>query len=146
VWWATNRFCICSKLIQQLIKDGIQPKGSPSNLLNGFNESYYNKSNGFGMTGNPILLNGISSEQLIELLRPMIRDEVRRVFSEQEEKLISPKEACKLFKPAITKATLTSWTEKGWLQEHRIGGRVYYLQSEILASTLKLGKYRNYRF
>lgn len=91
---------------------------------------------------NQILLSGISSNQLVELLRPMIREEVRLVMAEQEEKLISPAEACKLFKPAITKATLASWTEKGWLQEHRIGGRVYYLQSEILASTLKLGKYR----
>jgi len=73
----------------------------------------------------------------------MIREEVRLLISEQEEKLISPAEACKLFKPAITKATLASWTEKGWLQEHRIGGRVFYLQSEILASTSKLGKYRS---
>ena len=62
---------------------------------------------------------------------------------EQEEKLISPAEACKIFKPTITKATLALWSEKGWLQEHRIGGRVFYLQSEILASALKLGKYRS---
>jgi len=93
---------------------------------------------------NQILLSGISPNQLVELLRPMIREEVRQVMAEQEEKLISPAEACKLFKPAITKATLTSWTEKGWLQLHRIGGRNYYLQSEILASTLKLGRYRSH--
>lgn len=92
---------------------------------------------------NQILLSGISPSQLVDLLRPMIREEVRLLISEQEEKLISPAEACKLFKPAITKATLASWTEKGWLQEHRIGGRVFYLQSEILASTSKLGKYRS---
>jgi hypothetical protein len=75
--------------------------------------------------------------------RPMIREEVRLVFSEQEERLLSPAETCKLFVPTITKATLTSWTEKGWLQEHRIGGRVFYLKSEVLASTLKLGKYKS---
>jgi len=94
-------------------------------------------------TATQILLNGISAEQLVELLRPMIREEVRLVFSEQEERLLSPAETCKLFVPTITKATLTSWTEKGWLQEHRIGGRVFYLKSEVLASTLKLGKYKS---
>lgn len=89
-----------------------------------------------------ILLNGLSPDQLLDLLRPMIKEEMRRVISEQEERLLSPAESCKLFKPAITKATLTSWTKQGFLQEHRIGGRVFYLQSEILASTMKLSKYK----
>ena len=44
--------------------------------------------------------------------------------------------------PLTQKATLTSWTKQGLIQEHRIGGRVFYLQSEILASTIKLKKYR----
>lgn len=92
---------------------------------------------------NQILLNGITPNQLIELFRPMIREEVRLGLSEQEERLISPAEACRVFKPAITKATLTSWTKQGFLQEHRIGGRVYYRQSEMLASTLILGKYKS---
>lgn len=93
-------------------------------------------------TSNQILLNGLSPNQLLELLRPMIKEEMRQVMLEQEEKLLSPAEACKLFKPAITKATLASWTKQGLLQEHRIGGRVFYLQSEILASTKKLSKYK----
>lgn len=90
-----------------------------------------------------ILLNGLSPDQLLDLLRPMIKEEMRRVISEQEERLLSPAESCKLFKPAITKATLASWTKQGFLQEHRIGGRVFYLQSEILASTKKLSKYKS---
>lgn len=94
-------------------------------------------------TGNQILLNGLSTDQLLELLRPMIKEEMRQAMSEQEEKLLSPAEACKLFKPTITKATLSSWTKQGLLQEHRIGGRVFYLQSEILASTKKLSKYKS---
>jgi len=89
-----------------------------------------------------ILLNGLSPDQLIELLRPMIKEEMHRVISEQEERLLSPAEACKLFMPVITKATLASWTKQGFLQEHRIGGRVFYLQSEILASSKKLSKYK----
>jgi hypothetical protein len=94
-------------------------------------------------TGTQILLSGLSPNQLLDLLRPMIKEEMRLAMSEQEEKLLSPAEACKLFKPAITKATLTSWTKKGLVQEHRIGGRVFYMQSEILASTKKLTKYKS---
>lgn len=128
--------------MQNLLRGGIKKQRIPSSLYNGFTDSIKKVNDAAGFT-NQILLNGISAEQLIESLRPMIREEVRLVFSEQEERLLSPAETCKLFIPAITKATLTSWTDKGWLQEHRIGGRVFYLKSEVLASTLTLGKYKN---
>jgi len=128
--------------MQNLLRGGIKKQRIPSSLYNGFTDSTKKVNDAAGFT-NQILLNGISAEQLIESLRPMIREEVRLVFSEQEERLLSPAETCKLFIPAITKATLTSWTDKGWLQEHRIGGRVFYLKSEVLASTLTLGKYKN---
>lgn len=62
-------------------------------------------------TSTQILLSGLSPDQLLELLRPMIKEQMREVISEQEERFLSPAEACKLFKPAITKATLTSWTK-----------------------------------
>jgi len=128
--------------MQNLWSDGIKNDSIPSRLYRGLTDTI-KKGNDSGGFTNQILLNGISAEQLIESLRPMIREEVRLVFSEQEERLLSPAETCKLFIPTITKATLTAWTEKGWLQEHRIGGRVFYLKSEVLASTLKLGKYKN---
>jgi hypothetical protein len=128
--------------MQNLLRGGIKKQRIPSSLYNGFTDSTKKVNDAAGFT-NQILLNGISAEQLIESLRPMIREEVRLVFSEQEEQLLSPAETCKLFIPAITKATLTSWTEKGWLQDHRIGGRVFYLKSEVMASTLTLGKYKN---
>ena len=46
----------------------------------------------------------------------MIKEEMRQVMAEQQEQLLSPAEACKLFKPAITKTTLASWTKQGFLQ------------------------------
>jgi hypothetical protein len=127
--------------MQNLWSGGIKNDSIPSRLYHGLKDTIKKGNDSAGFT-NQILLNGISAEQLIESLRPMIREELRLVFSEQEERLLSPAETCKLFIPTITKATLTSWTEKGWLQEHRIGGRVFYLKSGVLASTLKLGKYR----
>ena len=127
--------------MQNLLRGGIKNESIPSSLYRDFTDSTKKVNDAAGFT-NQILLNGISAEQLIESLRPMIREEVRLIFSEQEEQLLSPAETCKLFIPAITKATLTSWTDKGWLQEHRIGGRVFYIKSEVLASTLTLGKYK----
>ncbi|MCX6204758.1 MAG: hypothetical protein NTZ19_00715 [Bacteroidetes bacterium] len=128
--------------MQTIFKGAIKKENAPSSIYRGSldNPKKVNDSSSFA---NQILLNGITAEQLVELFRPMIREEVRFVMSEQEERLISPAEACKLFKPAITKATLASWTDKGLLQDHRIGGRVYYRQSEILKSTLTLSKYKS---
>jgi len=71
----------------------------------------------------------------------MVKEEICRVIAEQEEKILLPANTCMLFKPAITKATLTSWSKKGFLKEHCIGGRVFYFQSEVFAATQKLSKY-----
>ena len=128
--------------MQNLLRGGIKNESIPSSLYRGLTDTTKKGNDAAGFT-NQILLNGITIDQLVESLRPMIREEVRLVFSEQEERLLSPAETCKLFIPAITKATLTSWTEKGWLQDHRIGGRVFYLKSKVMASTLTLGKYKN---
>jgi len=57
--------------------------------------------------------------------------------------LLSPAETCKMFNPAISKVTLAAWTKRGLLNESRIGGRVYYKQSEIIAGLTTLKKYKN---
>ena len=90
-----------------------------------------------------IILNGVTLDQLVEVFRPMIKEEVDKINSNQAERLISPSETCKLFVPTITKATLTSWTNQGLLDQYRIGGRVYYKKSEVVEKTKKLCKYRN---
>ena len=90
-----------------------------------------------------IILNGVTLDQLVEVFRPMIKEEIDKIKSKDEERLISPSETCKLFVPTITKATLTSWTNQGLLDQYRIGGRVYYKKSEVFEKTKKLCKYRN---
>lgn len=84
----------------------------------------------------------MTAADLIELFRPMISEEVNRIKGDQEEKLLSPSETCKLFKPSITKVTLTSWTKKDLLTDYRIGRRVFYKQSEILEKLTTLRKYQ----
>ncbi len=94
------------------------------------------------MLSNQIILSGITPADLIELFRPMIQAELHQIKDNKEERLISPAEVCKLFNPSISKPTLKAWTAKGLLQDHRLGGRVFYKQSEILNSLQTLKKYK----
>ncbi len=98
----------------------------------------------FSMTaGNQIILNTITPEELVELFRPMLKDMLFELFGEREEKLLSPAEACKIFEPNISKTTLASWTKQGLIDDHRIGGKVYYRRSEIILKSKTLKKYKN---
>lgn len=94
------------------------------------------------MINNQIILSGMTPNDLVELLRPMIHEEVKQVRSEIPEQLLSPAETCKIFNPPISKVTLAAWTKKDLLNEHRIGGRVFYKQSEVLEKTTKLKRYK----
>jgi hypothetical protein len=94
------------------------------------------------MASNQIILSGITADELLEMFRPIIQSELKKLKDEQPEKLLSPAEVCKLFQPPISKVTLTAWTEQGKLQDRRIGGRIFYKQSEILAALVTLKKYR----
>jgi len=95
------------------------------------------------MDKNQIIFSGVSPQELVELFRPILKEEVKSIVESKEEVLLSPAETCKVFVPQITKATLTSWTKKGMLQEHRIGGRIFYRRSEILEKATKLKKYKS---
>lgn len=94
------------------------------------------------MQSNQIILSGITPGELLELFRPIIQDEIKKLKDEQPEKLLSPAEVCKMFQPPISKVTLTAWTTHGKLQDHRIGGRIFYKQSEILGALITLKKYK----
>jgi hypothetical protein len=94
----------------------------------------------------PIILNGITIEQMGEFLEPMLRkivhQELTQILDKQEDKFLSPKEVCERFVPKISKTTLASWTEQGLLQEYRLGSRVFYLFSEIVEKAKTLKKYK----
>lgn len=94
------------------------------------------------MQSNQIILSGITPGELLEMFRPIIQDEIKKLKDEQPEKLLSPAEVCKMFQPPISKVTLAKWSVPGKLQDHRIGGRIFYKQSEILAALITLKKYK----
>lgn len=85
-------------------------------------------------------------EATAELLQRMgsIEASISRIAEAQKqdnEKLLSGEEARKLFSPMISKPTLIRWTAGGHLKAYRIGGRVFYRQSEVLQSATTLKKY-----
>jgi hypothetical protein len=89
-----------------------------------------------------IVLSPIPIDDLLDKVRQLVRDELLSVNqSIQDEKMISAKEACKMFIPSITRPTLDKLCEGGKLTKHYIGSRVYFKQSEVLGSAKSFKKY-----
>lgn len=84
----------------------------------------------------------VSLDQLKNLLRDVVREEIKSdTQNSLSEKLLSPAEVCKMFQPAISKPTLSKWTDAGHLIMYRIGGRTYYKYSEVMEAAKTLKKY-----
>ncbi|HEV3251517.1 MAG TPA: hypothetical protein VGZ71_11225 [Puia sp.] len=81
----------------------------------------------------------LQSELLIEQIRSVIKEEIKSMM---EERLIAPAEAIKLFKPKISKQSLTKWTDAGLIPVRRVGGRIFYRISDILNAGAKIKKYQ----
>lgn len=89
-----------------------------------------------------VTLYPIPLDQITGIFQNIIREELKtHQRLEIQEKLLSPKETCNLFNPRISLVTLASWTNKGLLTKHYIGGRTYYRYSEIMASIKSFKKY-----
>lgn len=97
------------------------------------------------MVQENLILSPISLVALKEEIATLIRHELA-VSREAEVayQLLSPKEACAVFKPAISKTTLVKWTKQGFLTAHRIGGRVFYRHSELVSAIHELKRYKRY--
>lgn len=74
-----------------------------------------------------------------------LQNEVGRLnmkLEKEDEKILSPAQACKLFEPAISIRTLSNWSDRGLIRKHYLGGRTFYKRSEILESLDRLRKYQ----
>ena len=90
-----------------------------------------------------IVLIPVPLEILLQSIRGVVKEEIKAQQTiDLQEKLLSPAEACIVFQPSITKPTLKKWTDDGFLIQHRIGSRVFYKYSELLASLKTLKKYK----
>lgn len=92
-----------------------------------------------------IILNGLSTDQLLQLLEKAVETKVEEVVrkvkaEELQEKFLSPEEICNLFKPAITKPTLESYSKK-YFKKYYLGGRTWYKYAEVIGAMKEIKKY-----
>lgn len=82
---------------------------------------------------------------------PIILPAVRQVFQEElasklnadlQARYLSEREARQLFKPSPTRQTFINWEHRGLVTAYMIGGRKYYLFSELTAAVEKIKKYQ----
>jgi hypothetical protein len=78
-----------------------------------------------------ILLNGITIEELAEVLIPLLQKPIPEPQREPND-LIGRKEACSILHCTFT--TLHKHTKSGRLKSYGIGNRILYKKSELLSA------------
>lgn len=90
-----------------------------------------------------LLLSPIKLEDLATAIETIVNKAIHEKHkSDLAERLLSPEETCKLFHPQISKVTLHNWERQGRLKKYRMGGRVFYKYSEVLAGLDSLKRYK----
>ena len=87
-----------------------------------------------------IFLSPISEENLTQLLRNVVREELNKK-TELNAEMLSPAEAIKLFNPAITVQTLRNYAREGIITPHSVGRRVFYDRKEIMEKVVTIKKF-----
>lgn len=87
-----------------------------------------------------IMLHCISPEELKQIIKEVIKEELSEVRNQLEEKdseiLLTRAETCEFLK--INNTTLWHWTKKGKIDSYGIGNRRYYKKEDILKSLVLL--------
>jgi len=78
---------------------------------------------------NQIFLNGITIEQLAEVLKPLLLTKAQEQ-RQTEKSLLTRDEVCELL--SFNKTSLWKHTKSGKLKSYGIGNRVYYKRDEVL--------------
>ena len=73
-----------------------------------------------------IFLSGMTADQLSEMIRESLRDELRQLHPEP-----SGETARRL---RISLVTLNDWVNRGRIRAHKIGGRVLFRDSDVEAA------------
>jgi excisionase family DNA binding protein len=90
--------------------------------------------------GKSILLHSMTPEELKQIIKEVIQEELLEVRKQLEENdsevLLTRQETCEFLKISIT--TLWQWTKKGKIESYGIGNRVYYKKEDLLKSLVLL--------
>lgn len=90
-----------------------------------------------------ILLSPIKLTDLAFTIEAIVNKAIQdKQKTDLAERLLSPEETCKLFNPTISKVTLHNWERQGRLKKYRMGGRVFFKYSEIMAGLETLKRYK----
>lgn len=91
-----------------------------------------------------IILEEYELTELLAQIREIVKQELICFHQKDwEDRLVSPAEACKLFKPQISTQTLSRWSKDGRIPQYRIGGRIFYKQVEVINSAKSLKRYKH---
>jgi hypothetical protein len=88
-----------------------------------------------------IRVQGISATLLLNEVRRIIAEEIKISQQNQEEKLLSPLAACKIFNPKISRGTLHNWEREGVISSYILGGKKLFRLSDILDACKKVKRY-----
>lgn len=84
--------------------------------------------------GKSILLHCITPDELKQIIKEVIKEELLEVKNQLEEKdseiLMTRQETCKFLK--IDSSTLWHWTNKGKIDCYGIGNRRYYKKEDLI--------------
>ena len=81
---------------------------------------------------NEIYLNGLTTDELSEIIRESVRDEMQNIRPSKpksETKYLTRKETARRLKVSLV--TLTDWVNRGRIKAHKIGGRVLFRESDV---------------
>jgi hypothetical protein len=88
------------------------------------------------------VLSPISLESLIQQIREVVKQELSAQKSADVlDKLLSPAEASRLF--GVVPKTLSAWNKQGLVESQRVGRRVFYKHSNLIAAGKTLKKYKH---
>lgn len=80
-----------------------------------------------------IYLNGLTTDQLSEMIRESLRNELGQlqpvVRPKSDSKLLTRHETARRLR--ISLVTLTEWVNRGKIRAHKIGGRVLFRDSDV---------------
>ncbi len=83
-----------------------------------------------------IYLNGMTADQLSEMIRESLRDELQRlrpiIHPKTDTKYLTRHETARRLR--ISLVTLTDWVNRGKICAHKIGGRVLFRDSDVEAA------------
>ena len=90
--------------------------------------------------GKSIMLHCITPEELKQIIKEVIQEELLEVRKQLKEKdsevLLTRQETCEFLKISIT--TLWQWSKKGKIESYGIGNRIYYKKEDLLKSLVLL--------